>query len=178
MAKTFVIADLHFSHSKIIEYENRPFANVEQMNKIIINNWNKVVSKCDTVFVLGDVSFTDKESTKELISRLNGRKVLILGNHDRGRSVNNFWRYVGFDEVYKYPIVYNNFLIMSHEPPEYFNSHTPYAYIYGHVHSTDMYRTITCNSACVSVERWDYTPVELTKLVELMKSSGENSNVE
>ena len=77
MNKHFVIADLHFSHKNIIEYEKRPFENVQQMNETIIKKWNSVVSKNDTVFVLGDVSFTNKEETKEIVSRLNGRKVLI-----------------------------------------------------------------------------------------------------
>lgn len=173
MNKIFVIADLHFSHKNIIEYEKRPFANVEEMNKTIVRNWNTFVSKHDTVFILGDVSFCGKEETKELISKLNGKKVLILGNHDRGRSVDNFWRYVGFNEVYRYPIVYDDWLVLSHEPPEYFNEQTPYAYIYGHVHSTPMYKTITKNSACVSVERWNYSPVKLETLIALMKQ--ENS---
>lgn len=171
MAKVFVIADLHFSHGNIIKYENRPFRDIKHMNKELVKRWNKVVSKSDTVFVLGDVSFTNKEETKELISKLNGKKVLVMGNHDRGRSADQFWRYVGFDEVYRYPIVYKQFLVLSHEPPEYLNEATPYAFIYGHVHSEAMYQTVTKNSACVSAERWDYTPVDLDKLLELMREA-------
>lgn len=174
MSKHFVIADLHFFHKNIIEYEKRPFSSVHQMNETLVKNWNDVVSKHDTVFVLGDVSFANKEETRKIISRLNGKKVLIMGNHDRGRSVENFWKYVGFDEVYKYPIVYADFLILSHEPPMYFNQTTPYAYIYGHVHSTDMYETVTKNSACVSVERWNYTPVELGKIIKFMTIQGKD----
>lgn len=169
MNKTYVIADLHFSHENIIKYENRPFRDVEHMNSFLIANWNRVVNKHDTVFVLGDVSFTGKEETKEIIGQLNGKKILIMGNHDRGRSPDNFWRYVGFDEVYRYPIVYREFLVMSHEPPAYFNDATPFAWIYGHVHGTDMYQTVTKNSACVSVERWNYTPVDLDWLIKTME---------
>ena len=171
MSKVFVIADLHFSHENIIKYENRPFRSAEHMNIELINNWNSVVSKRDKVFVLGDVSFADKETTKGIVSQLHGHKILILGNHDRGRSADNFWRYVGFDEVSKYPILYNEFVVMSHEPPSYFNEATPYTFIYGHVHSSDMYRTVTRNTACVSVERWNYTPVEINALFGLMKTA-------
>lgn len=169
MSNVFVTADLHFSHENIIKYENRPFKNICDMNERMIKNWNSVVSKHDKVFVLEDVSFDGKEETKQIISRLNGNKVLICGNHDRGRSVVEFWNYVGFKEVSKYPIIYKEFIVMSHEPPSYFNDATPYVYLYGHVHSSDMYKTITKNTACVSVERWNYTPVNIEKIFELMK---------
>jgi len=164
----YVIADTHFFHENIIRYENRPFKDAEHMNKEIIKRWNNTVKKNDKVFVLGDVFFHETEKTaKDIISSLNGNKILILGNHDR-KSV-KYWMDIGFSEVYKYPIIYKDFFILSHEPPTYFNDSCPYFYIYGHVHSTDMYKTITNNSACVSVERWDYTPVSINKIVELAK---------
>lgn len=49
------------------------------------------------------------------------------------------------------------------------NDATPFFYIYGHVHSTEAYKTITKQTACVSVERWNYTPVDLEKIKELVK---------
>ena len=169
MNEIFVTADLHLFHNNIIKYENRPFRGVEEMNDEIVKRWNNTVSKHDKVFVLGDVSFGGKEETKEIIERLNGHKTLIMGNHDRPRSITNFWQYVGFNEVCRYPIIYKEFTVMTHEPPSYFNEATPFAYIYGHVHSSDMYKTITKNTACVSMERWDYTPVNIEKIYELMK---------
>lgn len=169
MQKIFVIADTHFFHNNIIEYENRPFRSVEHMNDAIIKNWNSVVSNRDKVYVLGDVSFANKEDTKGIITQLNGSKTLIIGNHDK--PITQYWLDIGFKEVSKYPILYKDFIIMSHEPPEYIPGSSPYKYIYGHVHSTDMYRTVTKNSACVSIERWGYAPVELSKLFELMMIS-------
>ena len=177
MNKIFVTSDLHFSHGNILKYENRPFLGIEHMNEQLIKRWNNVVSKHDKVFVLGDVSFANKEETKKLVSQLNGKKILIMGNHDRGRSI-DFWRYVGFDEVSKYPIILYEHVVMSHEPPTYFNDATPYAYLYGHVHSTEAYKTITKDSACVCTERWNYTPVELSKVLELMSEAGEREDTE
>ena len=84
----FFVADTHFFHSKIIEYSQRPFKDVEEMNETIISNWNKVVSKGDIVYHLGDFGFTRKmgldpyQGMKILLSRLNGSINLILGNHD------------------------------------------------------------------------------------------------
>ena len=163
----YLIADPHFSHENIIKYEKRPFRNAEIMNKELIKNWNNTVTNKDTIFVLGDVGFANKEELTKIIKQLNGKKVLIMGNHDN-KSV-RYWYDVGFDEVYKYPILYKEFFMLSHEPPTYFNENTPYFFIYGHVHSTEMYKTITKNSACVSIERWDYKPVSLEKIVDLAK---------
>ncbi len=167
MSKLFLIADMHFGHENIIKYENRPFLNADAMDKQIVKNWNRVVSKKDTVIVAGDVSFYGKEKTEELIKQLNGRKILVKGNHDQRN--NHWWVDVGFDEVSNYPIIYKEWFIIQHEPPTYLNDAMPYFFIYGHVHGSEMYRTITKQSACVSVERWDYTPVELDKIMELVK---------
>lgn len=164
--KTFVIADTHFGHKNVIDYENRPFGSIEEMDNFIINQWNSVVGNEDIVYVLGDFSFYNSEKTKQIFSRLKGIKRLVMGNHDRGHSA-AWFRIIGFNEVYDTPIVINNFLILSHEPPEYFNIHTPYFYMYGHVHSTDMYQDITRNTACVCVERWNYTPIEVPSVLKM-----------
>ena len=170
MQKTFFIADTHFGHEKIIQYENRPFRNVAEMDRAIIENWNSAVSKQDRVFLLGDVGFGTMEYITSCVKQLNGRKILVMGNHDLGRNITK-WYEAGFDEVSKYPIILNDFFVLSHQPPTYFNAATPYFYIYGHVHGTPAYRTITQNTACVSIERWDYTPVELQRIIDLSKTA-------
>jgi len=55
--KTFFIADPHFRHRAIIEYENCPFITVLEMDNALIGNWNRVVRKRDKIYLLGDVSF-------------------------------------------------------------------------------------------------------------------------
>ena len=55
--KTFFIADTHFGHKNIIKYCNRPFANIEEMNETLIENWNKAVSAEDAVYILGDFAY-------------------------------------------------------------------------------------------------------------------------
>jgi calcineurin-like phosphoesterase family protein len=164
-SKIFFIADTHFGHANIIKYENRPFETVEQMDKAIIQNWRNVVSKHDTIFVLGDFSFYNKEITTKIMRQLTGNKILIKGNHDV--KSNQWYLDVGFDEVSKYPIIYNEWYVLQHEPPMYMSSTCPFFYIYGHVHGTKMYQTLTSISACVSVERWNYTPVSLEFLKKL-----------
>lgn len=78
----FFISDTHFGHNNIIQYCQRPFASVEHMNEVMIDNWNKTVKFNDTVYHLGDVAF----SNYELIERLKGKIILVPGNHDLGRA--------------------------------------------------------------------------------------------
>ena len=164
MKETFVCADLHFCHENIIKYENRPWINADAMNWGLINNWNQVVSADDKVFVLGDVGFCGREKMSELVHRLNGHKMLIMGNHDRSRSV-QWWQDIGFEMVSRYPIIYDEHIVLMHEPPTYFNEATPYFYIYGHVHGCPDYQDHTDHSACVSIERLNYTPAKLEDVI-------------
>ena len=69
----YFISDTHFYHEKIIEYENRPFKDVEEMNNTLIDNWNKRIEPKDEVYILGDFSFGNKKQTLDLLDKLNGR---------------------------------------------------------------------------------------------------------
>lgn len=166
MGKIFVCADLHFNHANIIKYENRPFANREEMNLKLIENWNAVVSPGDCVYVLGDVAFAGNTKTSELVHQLNGYKVLIMGNHDRTRSASK-WSLLGFHNVYRDPISmrYGGLDIeMMHEPPE--GDLVPgHFYLYGHVHGSPDYPDHTDQTACVSIERLGYAPAPLEDVI-------------
>lgn len=150
--KYFVIADMHFDHENILKYCNRPFRDIETMNDELVKRWNETVRTVDTVFILGDFAF-GKNAVSKYLPLLNGRKVLIKGNHDT--YTNEFYLQAGFDEVVKYPIVFD-FFILSHEPLVLSES-TPYFNYYGHVHNDSRY-VDTATSKCVSVERIGYKP--------------------
>jgi len=159
MGCRYVTADHHFGHhsenrGSVIRYENRPYSNGEEMDADLFQKWNAVVKKSDAVFHLGDVSFHNKADTQSIISRLRGHKILIMGNHDfaHGRQ---WWLDVGFQEVYRYPIIIDEFYIMSHAPI-YLNSSMPYVNIHGHLHSKSMVGAQYVN---VSVENTLYAPV-------------------
>ena len=77
--QVFVIADAQFGHAIMVGHHNRP----EQFDRVIVDNWNSVVDKDDVDFHLGDVAFGRDVDTPRLMKRLNGRKILCLGNHDR-----------------------------------------------------------------------------------------------
>ena len=171
MNDVFFIADTHFGDENIIRYENRPFQSVEEMNDTLIKNWNSTVTQSDKVYVLGDFEQV-KESTEliHILKSLKGQKYLIKGNHDI--LSNEYYRNVGFQEVYDVPIVFEKFWILSHEPV-YLNSNMPYANIFGHVHNNPIIKNYSKQHYCVSVERINYTPILFSEIVKMMKGEKE-----
>jgi calcineurin-like phosphoesterase family protein len=80
----FFTADTHFNHSNIIHLCGRPFSNIEQMNETLIRNWNSCINNNDEIYILGDFLFKGSGIEAEnTINRLNGKKYLIKGNHDK-----------------------------------------------------------------------------------------------
>ena len=155
MGRTYLISDTHFNHKNIIKYENRPFSDVNEMNEEIIKKWNFIVEKNDKIFHLGDFGFGSKEYLIKIIKRLNGNKTLIMGNHDKKRSC-KFWYEVGFNEVYRYPILYSENFILSHEPLRFVPGN--FKNIHGHLHSKTM-----CDNEKyfnMSVECIDFLPFD------------------
>ena len=80
--KVFIISDTHFNHANIIKYCNRPFKDTKEMYEAMIKNWNETASNNDIVIHLGDFGLGNKEYIASIIKRLNGKKILIMGNHD------------------------------------------------------------------------------------------------
>ncbi len=85
MNKTFFIADTHFGHLNILRLSKRPFRTIAEHDEALVQNWNRVVTPDDTVYHLGDFAYgldDEGDRLQWLFSRLNGRKHLVLGNHD------------------------------------------------------------------------------------------------
>ena len=117
----YFISDLHINHAKIIEYDARPFADVEEMNRVLIENWNNVVNEDDIVFHLGDFSVGGAVEWTNLLDQLHGRIFLILGNHDN-HSLKDRRFSILFDEIVPYKEITDNTngknynLVLSHYP--------------------------------------------------------------
>ena len=80
----YYIADTHFGHANILKHDHRPFENTEEMDTTLINNWNERVKTNDDVYIIGDLCFRNADHPEEwYLKRLNGRKHLIIGNHDK-----------------------------------------------------------------------------------------------
>lgn len=168
MERIFFVADTHFGDEDILQYEARPFLNVDEMDECMIGSWNTIVEPSDTVFHLGDFCVDGKEA--EYLSKLNGNVYLIKGNHDC--NSNDYYRNAGFKEVYDMPIIFNQFWILSHEPI-YITNNMPYANFFGHVHSNPQYKTLSKHHFCVCVERIGYIPIDFTQMKRRMAKEGQ-----
>lgn len=80
--QTFFTSDTHFDDQYSIPYFNRPFKNVDEMNAVMVENWNSVVREQDTVYHLGDFTLEDIHHFTKWASRLNGNIKLLPGSHD------------------------------------------------------------------------------------------------
>lgn len=79
----YFTSDQHYWHARVIEYCNRPFSSIEEMNAGLIALHNRTVSPDDTTYMLGDFCFGNQHKMRTILSQLNGTKILIRGNHDR-----------------------------------------------------------------------------------------------
>ena len=168
--KRFLIADTHFGHSNIIEYEKRPFHNAAKMDYELIKLWNSVVSKNDIVYVLGDFTLSrDKSFIKSVAEQLNGKKILIMGNHD-SRKPKDYIE-CGFDAAIQKPIMVEPGVILMHEPfLDNIFIGPNYIYFYGHVHSKQSIMENYPNCMCVSVERINYKPINLDECINKIQN--------
>jgi calcineurin-like phosphoesterase family protein len=146
------ISDHHFGHKNIMGYEARPFESMAACEDYMIEKHNELVEREDRVFMLGDFSFYPKDITRGIVDELHGELHLIKGNHDS--HSNKWYRDVGFIEAYEFPIIYERFFILSHEPV-YLPKSSPYINVHGHLHGISLASNHHVN---VSVELIAYTP--------------------
>lgn len=159
----YVISDTHFGHANIIDYEKRPFNNVQEMDNILIKRWNEVVSVNDTVYHLGDFFLTYTKRQLEIFTQLNGYIILIRGNYDRQSNTKLIDR-IGFKEVYP-ELIYDNALL-THRPVslEYVVDKDCRMNIHGHQHFNPS--QVTPFHYNVSVENINYRPIEISKVID------------
>jgi calcineurin-like phosphoesterase family protein len=138
--KTWITSDLHFGHANIKKFcpETRGrFRDVEHMRETMISEWNQLVGQDDTVYMLGDVAFLPAVEAVAIMRRLNGRKILIEGNHDRKLLNDPVFRSC-FESVHSYLRLTHNgqLVVMCHYPFhfEWDQAHRGSVHFYGHVH--------------------------------------------
>lgn len=162
MVKERVIGDLHFFGKEMLNIIPRPFSTVEEMNAYMIEAWNAETSPDDIVFVVGDffdAQYCTKQEMFTILDSLNGTKILIVGNHDK--LYLDLYKEYGLT-VIEYPIVKDQFWILSHEP-QFVSESAPYANIFAHAHLNPMYKDVSSRSICVSAERLNYRPMLLSE---------------
>lgn len=187
MPNTFFISDTHFGHKNIITFktgDNKPlrdFASVEEMDECMVTRWNSVVKSQDTIYHLGDVVINRK--ALPILDRLNGRKVLIKGNHDIFK-LKDYVKY--FDDIRAYKVMTEDGIICSHIPihPESLSRWK--LNLHGHLHSNMIKKTTSYYDMeahmvkwheipdyrymCISVEQINYTPISLDEIRLIIKN--------
>lgn len=154
MGRVFIISDLHFGHRNMAI--RRGFKDEVQHDSFIIEQWNKVVLKRDTVWVLGDITM-EKSSPYHLLGKLNGFKKVVLGNHDQPQHIPELLKYV--NSVCGM-IKYKGF-IFTHCPIHESELSRFCKNIHGHVHEKSLSDERYINVSCEVV---NYTPVLLSDL--------------
>lgn len=175
MSSIFFTADTHFGHAKSLSFLKpdgellRPFASCEEMDETMVENWNLVVGKHDTIYHLGDVVIP--RPSLKILDRLNGRKILIRGNHDQG-PLKDFSQY--FEDVrgaffYKPGSQFLGGLVLTHIPvhPDCLSGHYR-GNVHGHLHCHQVMVNGEVDrryfNACV--ERNNFTPVALDTILD------------
>lgn len=166
-SKIYIISDHHFYHSNIIHYEREEFSDVLQMNEHIITEHNSVINDNDIVIFLGDFSFR-KTAIKDILSRMNGHKYLLLGNHDQQDLIRSYGS-LGFEGIFTNPVKINDDFL-SHQPLTLSSEDVPVNFkilvkefsnstginYHGHIHTKDSGENPFVNVCC---EARNYKPL-------------------
>jgi len=186
MPAVFLTSDTHFGHTGVCHFTNkdgskmRPWTDPNEMDEEMVKRWNDTVRPNDKVYHLGDVVMNRKSLS--IMSRLNGDKVLIRGNHDIFRD-DEYRLY--FRELRAYHVM--NGMILSHIPlhPESLGRFG--TNIHGHLHSNRVMKSvetlhefttrgsrqyIDTRYHCVCVEQTDYRPILFEDVIKRIKDEG------
>lgn len=168
---TFFTSDQHFGHFNIIRLCSRPFGTVEEMDEALLSKWNAKVKADDTVYILGDLFFRAAK-VEPILKALNGRKLLIVGNHDhtwmKGVATSDYFASV---QTLKEVEIDGRVLTLCHYPMLSYPQARRGYMVYGHIHNNvrdDYWPLIARRSRMlnVGVDVNDFEPVTFDELVE------------
>lgn len=151
-------ADTHFGHKRIIELAHRPFASVEEMDEAMIARWNERVGRNDIVFHLGDFAFADHGP---YLSRLNGYKRLVVGNHDHTNRTKLSSGWGTISDLLHVTVAGTSIVLCHYGMRVWSKSHHGALHFYGHSHGS-----LLGDSQCtdVGVDCWNFRPVSLDEI--------------
>jgi calcineurin-like phosphoesterase family protein len=168
MTTTFVTSDTHFGHSNICKFLNadgtkvRPWDTSEEMDEVLVANWNNIVGPNDKVYHLGDVTINRRHL--HILYRLNGDKVLIKGNHDIFKLTDYAPH---FRDIRACHVLYN--LIMTHIPIHEQELKRFKLNLHGNLHGNlvrDKWGNPDPRYKNVCVEHTNYTPIPFDDLIK------------
>lgn len=165
----WISSDLHFNHDRPFIWKERGFTSVDEMNEGIINNFNSVVKEKDVLFLLGDCMLGDNKKGIELLKRLNGRKYLVIGNHDSKSRVQEYTEnniFCMIDNIGISCVYGDRVFILTHFPMAIDGYYRHYN-IHGHIHTKDNFFTKRNYNVCL--EAHDCFPVNIKDIVKAIE---------
>ena len=175
----YFTADNHFCHSNIILNCERPFENVDEMNRVMIEKWNSYVTDRDEIYILGDFMFRGKgREANEILSKLKGKKYLIKGNHERYLDDPAFKpeAFEWVKDYYALKLEGGRMIVLFHFPMlSWYGSHHGSIHLYGHVHNSgikyadfgEKLKMLGRRAISVGVDVNDFYPVSLKQVIDL-----------
>ena len=168
----YFIADTHFDHENIIRLSNRPFASIEEMNEALITNWNNTVKVTDEVYILGDFLFRSSgSSATDILKKLNGKKYLIKGNHEKYLEDKSFDKnqFVWVKDYFEFKEDGVNFVLFHYPILEWNGFYRKSVHLYGHVHNnnTEYFEKVMDKRALnVGVDIINFTPISIDDVLK------------
>lgn len=171
----YFTSDLHFYHENIISHSNRPFSNSEEMNQILIENWNEKIKANDEIYILGDVTMLGAAYATEALEQLKGRKYLIKGNHDLFVNKQAFDRSI-FEWVKDYHELnyQKEQFVLFHYPIASWNHiHRGSIHLHGHQHNSKEYNQENLEKGLrrydVGVDANNMAPVSIEEILAFFR---------
>lgn len=168
---TWITSDHHFYHANILNFLDsdsnviRDFPDVAAMHEIMIERWNSKVKPNDKVYHLGDVVMRSTAKYFEILNELNGRKVLIKGNHDSAK-LSIYAKYFTDIRAYMHKKTQDNDIVWFSHMPLHPNSIGNGFNVHGHTHQNNLYNMRYIN---VCVEQTDYYPLTWDEICDNIK---------
>uniref|UniRef100_UPI0040563239 metallophosphoesterase n=1 Tax=Acetatifactor sp. TaxID=1872090 RepID=UPI0040563239 len=164
-------SDLHLGHRATISMCERPFENVEEMNETLIRNINSCVKKNDTIYILGDIAHrTPVAAVNQMISRMNGKKILCKGNHDKKYDEALFEKICDFLEIAVNGV---NVSLLHYPMMTWPKSRHGALHLHGHIHSKGDYNLLQKSEGIlrydVGVDANNYCPVSIEQIKEFFE---------
>jgi calcineurin-like phosphoesterase family protein len=168
------ISDTHFGHANIIKYSNRPFKDVDEMNELMIQEWNKLVKPNDAVYHNGDFAFMTFDKFRLMHRRLNGDIYLQLGNHDKmiiqhKTDLLKQGKIVSI-ENYRELKIGGHMIVLFHYGQRVWNkSHHGSIHLYGHSHGSlpPFGKSVDAGVDCKEITH-EYRPIHLDEVLKYM----------
>lgn len=177
MSEIFFTSDPHFCHDREFVYKARGFNSIDEHDEAIINNWNNMITSDDIVYMFGDLMMSaDRKGGLEKLSRLNGKIILVRGNHDTDAKFNDYLTcqnvcaelstkdvFAKVIKVGKWSFLLSHWPTMVGDTIHGKHSHRFFC-LHGHTHSNDKFQFFDHGCYNVAMDAHNCRPVNIKEI--------------